>query len=69
MFRATEPAGLFIMFKLDPATPETDEGWVYATVSTAGQVTSAGRVATCMGCHETQRHARTPVRREKSVAF
>jgi hypothetical protein len=53
VFRATDPAGLYIMFKLDPATPETDEGWVYATVSTVGQVTSAGRVASCMGCHET----------------
>lgn len=53
LFRASEPAGLFVMFRLDPSTPETDEGWVYGTVSPAGQVTSAGRVATCMGCHET----------------
>lgn len=53
VFHATEPAGLFIMFKLDPTTPETDEGWVYATVSPDGQVTSGGRVASCMGCHET----------------
>jgi hypothetical protein len=30
-YRTGEPAGLFIMFKLDPATPETDRGWVYAT--------------------------------------
>jgi len=52
IFHATDPAGLFIMFKLDPTTPETDEGWVYATVSPAGQVTAGGRVATCMGCHE-----------------
>jgi hypothetical protein len=51
--QATRPAGLFIMFKLDPATPDTDEGWVYATVSAAGDVTAAGRVASCMGCHET----------------
>ena len=53
VFHATEPAGLFIMFKLDPTTPETDEGWVYATVSPEGQVTSGGRVASCMACHET----------------
>jgi len=58
VFRAAAPAGLFIMFKLDPSTPDTDEGWVYATVSTAGQVTSAGRVASCMGCHETATHDR-----------
>jgi hypothetical protein len=53
IFQASKPAGLFIMFKLDPATPDTDEGWVYATVSPDGQVTAAGRVASCMGCHET----------------
>jgi hypothetical protein len=53
LFHASEAAGLFVMFRLDPSTPETDEGWVYATVSPAGQVTSAGRVASCMGCHET----------------
>ena len=52
VFHAGELAGLYIMFKLDPSTPETDEGWVYATVTPAGQVTSAGRVASCMGCHE-----------------
>jgi hypothetical protein len=53
VFHATEPAGLFVMFKLDPSTPETDEGWVYATVSTEGRVTSAGRVSNCLNCHET----------------
>ena len=53
VYRAAAPAGLFIMFRLDPRTPDTDEGWVYATVSPAGQVTSAGRVSSCMGCHET----------------
>jgi len=53
VFRPDQPAGRFIMFKVDPATPDTDEGWVYATVSPAGIVTSAGRVASCMGCHET----------------
>jgi hypothetical protein len=58
VYRAAAPAGLFIMFKLDPATPETDEGWVYATVSPAGQVSSAGRVASCMGCHEVAGYER-----------
>ena len=56
VYRAGAPAGLFIMFRLDSATPETDEGWVYATVYPAGEVTSAGRVASCRGCHE-----RTPL--------
>jgi hypothetical protein len=53
VYRAAEPAGLFIMFKVDAATPGTDQGWVYATVRPDGRVTSAGRVAACMGCHET----------------
>jgi hypothetical protein len=26
-------------------------GWVYGTVAPDGTVTSAGRVASCMGCH------------------
>jgi hypothetical protein len=58
VYRAAAPAGLFVMFRLDPATPDTDEGWVYATVSTSGEVTSAGRVASCMGCHESATHER-----------
>ena len=58
VYRAAAPAGLFIMFKVDPATPETDDGWVYATVSPAGAVTSAGRVQSCMGCHEVATHER-----------
>jgi hypothetical protein len=53
VYRAATFAGLYIMFRLDPATPDTDEGWVYATVTAGGQVTAAGRVASCMGCHET----------------
>jgi hypothetical protein len=51
VFRATERAGLFIMLKLDDATPDTDAGWVYGTVTPRGEVTAAGRVASCMGCH------------------
>ena len=40
------------MLKLDPSTPETDEGWVYGTLSADGQrVTAAGRVESCMDCH------------------
>jgi len=58
VFRAAAPAGLFIMFKTEVGAPDTDEGWVYATVSTAGQVTSQGRVASCMGCHEMAEHER-----------
>lgn len=44
--------GLFVMLRLDPSTPGTDNGWVYGTLDAEGKtVTSAGKVETCMGCH------------------
>jgi len=58
VYRAATFAGLYIMFKLPDATPETDEGWVYATITAAGEVTAAGRVESCMGCHEVATHER-----------
>jgi hypothetical protein len=40
------------MMKLDPATPNTDAGWVYGTVTPDGKtVTSSGKVETCLKCH------------------
>jgi hypothetical protein len=58
LYHARQRAGLFIMYRLDPSTPETDQGWVYGTVAPGapgsgaiGEVTSAGRVRACMGCH------------------
>jgi hypothetical protein len=58
VYRAAAPAGLYIMFKLDAATPDTDDGWVYATITAAGDLTSAGRVSSCMGCHVAATHER-----------
>ena len=50
--RATEQRDLYVMFKLSPDTPGTDQGWVYGTLTPDGrQVTSAGRVESCMECH------------------
>lgn len=46
-----ERRDLFIMVKLDPATPGTDQGWIYGTVTPKGRVTAAGRVDSCMRCH------------------
>ena len=51
-------AGLYLMLKLDDATPGTDEGWVYATVGPDKQVTAAGRIASCMECHVDAPHGR-----------
>jgi hypothetical protein len=51
--RASKPAGLYIMYKLDPTTPDTDEGWVYGTVTPDGKkVTAAGKLESCMKCHQ-----------------
>ncbi|HTU92590.1 MAG TPA: hypothetical protein VMF69_21090 [Gemmataceae bacterium] len=52
LYHAAKRGPLFIMFKMDPKTPNTDEGWVYGTVTADGkEVTSAGRVESCMSCH------------------
>ncbi|MCA8939141.1 MAG: cytochrome P460 family protein [Planctomycetes bacterium] len=41
----------FIMTKLAPDTPGTDEGWVYGVVNPEGQVTASGLIKNCMSCH------------------
>jgi hypothetical protein len=59
VYRAVKPTGLFIMLKLDPITRGTDDGWVYGTVSADGKtVTSAGKVESCMKCHQDAKHDR-----------
>lgn len=53
VFKASKPAGLFVMMKLDQKMPDTDGGWVYGTVSADGKtVTAAGKVESCMKCHQ-----------------
>lgn len=49
-----EKAGLYVMFQPKETSPDqaTDAGWVYGTISPEGQVTSAGQVKNCMGCHQ-----------------
>jgi len=52
VFKGTKQADLFLMYKVDAATPDTDQGWVYGTVTPDGKtVTSAGKVQSCMACH------------------
>ncbi|WP_437682614.1 hypothetical protein [Sorangium sp. So ce131] len=58
VYRASRLAGAYVVLKVAPDTPGTDAGWVYGTVTPEGEVTSAGRVASCMGCHESARHER-----------
>jgi hypothetical protein len=53
VYKAARKSDLFIMMKLPPETPGTDGGWVYGTVTPDGKtVTSAGRVVSCVRCHE-----------------
>ncbi|KYF89950.1 hypothetical protein BE20_19145 [Sorangium cellulosum] len=58
VYRASRFAGAYVVLKVAPETPGTDAGWVYGTVAPGGEVTSAGRVASCMGCHVSARHER-----------
>jgi len=59
LYHAAKKGPLFIMYKMDPKTPDTDEGWVYGTVTADGkEVTSAGRVESCMNCHRKAPHDR-----------
>jgi hypothetical protein len=44
--------GLFVMHKLAPDTPGTDQGWVYGTLDAEGRVTGAGAMASCIRCHQ-----------------
>ena len=52
-----KPAGLFVMTKV-AATDGTDAGWVYGTLAPDGNVTSAGRVTSCIACHVDATHER-----------
>src|SRR5262245_57773259 len=58
-FKASKKAGLFVMMKLDPKTPETDSGWVYGTTDTdLKTVTAVGKIASCMECHQKAKNDR-----------
>jgi hypothetical protein len=56
-YRAAARADLFVMFKVDPA-PDTDDGWIYATVTTQGRISALGRLDSCITCHEDAPHHR-----------
>jgi hypothetical protein len=59
VYKASKMAGLYIMMKTDPKTPDTDQGWIYGTVSAdLKQVTSIGKVESCMECHTKAPHDR-----------
>lgn len=59
LYKAGKRHAYFIMLKLDAKTDGADQGWVYGTVTPdAKQVTSAGKVASCMACHQDAKRDR-----------
>jgi len=45
--------GIYVVFQPNKPSADTDDGWVYGTVSAdLKTVTSSGKVASCMGCHQ-----------------
>ena len=58
MYIASKLVALYVMQKKPANTPGTDAGWIYGTVTPEGEVTSAGKVASCMGCHTQSKNDR-----------
>lgn len=53
-FTTGDQRDLFIMLKVDPKTPGTDDGWIYAVVDPKEKkVRASGRLENCMGCHDS----------------
>lgn len=57
-YRAGKLVGVYFVIEKGANTPGTDEGFVYGTVTATGEVTSAGKVTSCMGCHVQAKHRR-----------
>lgn len=58
-YRPALPGPLFVMYQTDPKDPNSDEGWVYGTLTSDGKtVTGVGRLANCMSCHQKAPHGR-----------
>jgi hypothetical protein len=57
--RAGEAMELFVMLRLSPDTPGTDDGWVYGVLSADGRrVIQEGRIDSCLRCHAGAPHGR-----------
>jgi hypothetical protein len=54
---AGDPHGLYIMQYVGRRRG-TDAGWVYGTIDAQGEVTGAGRISSCTGCHRDAPHGR-----------
>ncbi|MCB9856831.1 MAG: hypothetical protein H6818_14210 [Phycisphaerales bacterium] len=50
---------LFIMHYLGKDAPQTDDGWIYATLTPdGGEITAIGLLDPCMKCHQDAPHGR-----------
>ena len=58
IWHGTRRGPLFVMMKVDPDEPGTDRGWIYGTINTAGEITAAGQIQSCMDCHHKAPHDR-----------
>lgn len=50
-FTAGAPLGLFVMLQSDDAAIPSDAGWIYGTATADGEITAAGVIEACAGCH------------------
>ncbi len=58
-YRPATPGPLFVMYQTDPKDPNSDDGWVYGTLTPDGKtVTGVGRLQNCMNCHQKAPHGR-----------
>lgn len=58
-YRTGEAKGLFVMTYLGADAPETDAGWIYATIEPAGEkIREIGLIESCMKCHQRAPHGR-----------
>jgi hypothetical protein len=57
-YRASKLAGVYFVIEKPGDVAGTDDGFIYGTVTPTGEVTSAGRVSSCMGCHVQAKHRR-----------
>jgi hypothetical protein len=58
-YKAGARGPLFVMFQTDPKDLNSDEGWVYGTLTPDGKtITGIGRLENCMSCHQKAPHGR-----------
>lgn len=59
LYKVGAKGPLFVMYQTDPKDPNSDEGWVYGTLTPDGKkITGIGRLENCMSCHQKAPHGR-----------